>query len=354
MRKFCFGILSVVCMLCFNSCGSNEVVYTLAPQKNENQNFENFLKSIDSLNYTYTAHTRAGEIEESLNVEPDKLGPEEFKKRRVGIVCAADWGGRIAGHFGGRWVGGILGGAVTGGTPLGVVAGTWLGTKYGGHIGSTVASAIAGEIMYHDVNSDDISSQDCDEQDNVFVYNSAIKVKDCDSLGYYHNRTMYTLLDNQDKYIDDSKAVNLDLLYDDIIDCVAELLGIDAAQYSDTQTKQLFIEQVKSFYFNGQEYTNGDITFEEMLEKNKTVLINNLNVDSTIASKSTRIASSVLHEISAFDEEKTQKYAEDLNSVINKSSLSEEDRELVRINSEILINSKLCWAANVNKIVKEN
>ena len=49
-----------------------------------------------------------------------------------------------------------------------------------------------------------------------------------------------------------------------------------------------------------------------------------------------------------------QKYAEDLNSVINKSSLSEEDRELVRINSEILINSKLCWAANVNKIVKEN
>lgn len=46
--------------------------------------------------------------------------------------------------------------------------------------------------------------------------------------------------------------------------------------------------------------------------------------------------------------------AKDINSVINKSSLSEEDRELVRINSEILINSKLCWAANVNKIVKEN
>ena len=91
MRKFCFGILSVVCMLCFNSCGSNEVVYTLASQNNENQNFENFLKSVDSLNYTYTAHTRAGEIEESLNVEPDKLGPEGFhlSAKKIENWCAS-------------------------------------------------------------------------------------------------------------------------------------------------------------------------------------------------------------------------------------------------------------------------
>lgn len=78
-------------MLSFNSCGSNEVVYTLTPQKNENQNFENFLKSVDSLNYTYTSHSRAGEIEESLNVEPDKLGPEGFhlSAKKIENWCAS-------------------------------------------------------------------------------------------------------------------------------------------------------------------------------------------------------------------------------------------------------------------------
>lgn len=346
MKLLNYSFLAVMLAFTVSSCTKDEVDYIRTEQDQNDQNFELFLQSLDSLNLTYSSRTRATEVQQHLDYDPVDLGPGNYSIRNVGTVCASDFAGRLVGRYGGQWVGGFLGGALTGGNPIGTIAGTWIGKKYGSKIGGTIASAIAKELIYGYQISTGQSIQGNSSQVQIFVYNTALTSTDCDSLGYYHNLVMCTVLNDPLKYIDNDNIVNVNQLYDDVIDCLSDLLGFDATLYSDTLTKQYFIEQIKIFHANGLEFVNGSISYDKLLEKNEDVLVRNFNIDATIARKSTRIASSVFSEIVALDEEQTQRYAEDLNNVIENSSLSKTDRELVRGNSEILINSKLCWVAN--------
>ena len=106
----------------------------------------------------------------------------------------------------------------------------------------------------------------------------------------------------------------------------------------------------KKFYEKGELFYNGIITYDELLCQNEDILVHDFMVDSSTAYKCKQLASKVYHEISELSNEQVQCYAIDFQNVVNASNLCDSDRELAISNTQILLNSKLCWTAN--KIVE--
>ena len=354
MKMYSIIMFLAACMLSLTSCDKeNNAIITNEIQTKANI-FDDFLCSIDSLNREYDQKnlTRGQTTHQNLDQSDISLEPNDYSIRRIGMVCAADWAGKVAGHYGGQWTGGVLGATVTGGNPIGVIAGSWIGKKYGATIGGTIASAVVRELCSFQITvsstMSDIYSQNLNGVQD-FVYNINLHCGSNDSLGYYHNLVMYKILGNPQKY-ENGDTLNLSLLYDDIVICLAELIGEDKNLLLQQETKEFFLIQTKKFYEKGELFYNGIITYDELLCQNEDILVHDFMVDSSTAYKCKQLASKVYHEISELSNEQVQCYAIDFQNVVNASNLCDSDRELAISNTQILLNSKLCWTAN--KIVE--
>ncbi len=351
MKKYSISMLFVACTLFLTSCDRENNVIINNDLKTNDSNFDDFLCSIDSLNREYDQKylTRSQTTHQNLDPTDISLEPNDYSIRRIGMVCAADWAGKVAGHYGGQWTGGVLGATITGGNPIGVIAGCWIGKKYGATIGGTIASAVVRELCSYQIavasNMADIHNQNPNGVQD-FVYNIDLHSGSNDSLGYYHNLVMYKILGTPQKY-ETGDSLNLSLLYDDIVTCIAELIGEDKIHLLQQETKEFFLIQTKKFYENGELFYNGIITYDELLCQNEDILINDFMVDYSTAHKCTQLASKVYQEVSGLSNEQVHSYAIDFQNVVDGSNLCDSDRELVVSNTQILLNSKLCWTANI-------
>lgn len=335
MKNYIFITFALIVFL-FTSCATEEV--PVNPKDNKvdsetitNENFEDFMMSIDSLNATYVSTSSRGFV--------GSCGKK-----------LADQGGRMVGRFLGRWLGSAIGAATA--NPALACIGYVGGQQIGGLVGYAAASAAA-EMLLSNAGYASIPSGDMELIVDLNiklsdVYSSDLKSrsesveKTCDSIGYYHNYVMVRVNQNKDKYIVNG-ALDMELLYDDII-----LFFKEVGVYSEPLAMcEPLKEEMRKTSMDLALLTLQNLmdseTDNQLMDKQCDYIAHRAFATEEELKVYRDFTLSVAKKCNELSESDIHRYAKDLNKVIIESDLSQDFKKEIAVSAITTVNSSLCW-----------
>lgn len=339
MKKLLFVISFALVALTFHSCSNSDDLLS----QNESQistvdeGYRAFLETVDSVNAYFVAQNPTVMTKGIGAVVADQTG---IKKR-------ADSAGGTAGGWLGKRTGAALGSLT--GNPVGTIVGAWGGKVVGRIVGASLASYAVSWAFDHGydylVSRGRSKVATLGNGNPAFIVDYYIPADECptleDSIGYVHNQIMAIMGENPEKYMTED-GCNLDLMYED---CV--LLAKQYGMYNDTITSDESFKEDAIQYASNVAQLACEVKENQIDVKTfdvKTIeSLQNLGVPKEDVSIYKDYVLSVADMCDVLSAEERKAYAEELNSAIERSSMSEEQKKESRNGTLIVVNSSLHW-----------
>lgn len=339
MKKVIF-LASLLVLFIASSCSnymdneqinsSNEKISTA------NNGYEHFISTVDSINVKYASVGQSG-TRGFLHYTITKKG-EKVVDTGGSIV-----GGWVGKHFG-TAVGASFGNPVT--AALGYAAGRYVGRAVGGVLASYcchVFACYAATKIFRAKAKDGILGF----ADTTMCYIPERNEPDkTDSIGYVHNKVMETLSSQTEKYISEA-GINYDIIYRDCVNLLKEYGISNDTITTDTTFKEKVIQNAKDMAG-----LQNAVTDEDSYNAFRDSMIRQVKgcgaPDETVSLFSDYIlkVSDVCEKLS--DEQQVQ-YANELFKAIDKSWMTNEQKEEAASSTNVLINSSMYWNQEYTK-----
>lgn len=332
---FCAAVLTTATFVACNSTDEPIAERAINPVTVPTSGFDGFMASVDSLNNVYSLQSRSNAV---VSADGGDFSPIDTRLTRDKMVSYADKAGTCAGIAVGVGFT-IAASGASGGTlstiaaVFGIAAPTWYSHYYSA-ITKLATISWGYKVSSPKLNSVSSIKYPVDDLSDSFI----------DSIGARHNRLMV----NMEKY--DRKYISLNLLD----------RKVQNQFYSD------FVREMKALYpeFEGMELSESDR--DDMISKVIDLLeIAQQDIDKSnyynlfmndiyklftqkykISKEDAQIlkyTSNLSLQCDKLDNESLERYAEDLNKVIDSSSLEVNQKKAIVSVSQISINSSLCW-----------
>ena len=291
----------------------------------ENNHFEQFIASVDSLNLYYS--TGNPDIE-YINTR----GFWSLLGKGSAVVLADAAGGYVGG-----WVGKIVGGSIGSltGTPIGTVVGYVGGGKAGSYLGGGISSYIASEYLGNRISVSKIGS-------DLSISNGYNNVED--SIGYIHNQVMKKLINNGNKYILSGGGMDYDKIYNDCVLYYKEYGIYEPEMLTNSQCRNRIIDFAKQTSENTKQLATGDISESQFFMNQEILFKNKCDATDEEIKIYNDFGAKIVKQCGVLSTQEIHEYAAALNSVIKSSELSYKQKETIVLTAQIAVNSSLCWS----------
>lgn len=357
----------------FVLCSCNEE--TLAPEEIKSSNecqhsdeklqLQLFFQALDSLNQSIpTAESRSliVDLEDGSEVG---LTPE-FGATIVDY--AGGWAGRLLGRWGGSAIGAALGNPAV--ACIGYVYGSHIGKVVGYELSSYIYSLIVSleddtwgpksidfyysmqlqpsKMMDEDLkgikNSFGIIYSPLDNQEPIIsdeVSDKTISIEKCDSIGYFHNYTMYELWKNKDKYIN-ANGIDIDLIYNDIV-AYAKISGIYDEVLENLSVKVALKEMAMNLSMLTKDIIARDQSYDSLIEQNQSYLQSEYLMFDEELNIFKELIGKIGKKCTQLSQSEIDNYAAEIQLLILNSGLSPDTKYEMAASAQMIVNSALCW-----------
>ncbi len=337
MKKFIFfGAISAAVLFTatFVACNSTEepmIEETSSTPALRSTDFDVFMASVDSLNNVYLSVSRAavsGEGSDPTQMEDERWGKQD-------IVTYADQAGSVIGGTLGRAAGYIAGASTSGlaSCVLGFLGGS-LGEIVYSHLYSAVAKLVTRcEIVNPGFNSS-ISHH---EYSSEYTY--------LDSIGVRHNRLMQRMAQYDKKYmnITPNNRILLNKFYEDFIKELNAIYPEVGGFVISSEEKERILESCSSVLSIGEKYLNAKGGKKLFIEEVSDLMVNKYKVPTKNVKIFKEFAVSVTNQMDKIDESNIDRYAYDLDQVIQESNVDGDEKAAIINMGQIAVNSNICW-----------
>lgn len=297
----------------------------------QSADFDIFMASVDSLNNAYFSVSRAAVSEDGSN--PTLIKDERWGKQD--IVNFADQAGSLIGGTGGAIAGGLAGGTTGGIASFGLgYLGSRLGEIVCSHLYSAVAKLVTRcEIVNHGFNS----SITHHENSSEYTY--------LDSIGVRHNRLMQRMAQYDKKYrsITPNNRILLNKFYDDFIKELNATYPEVGGFIISSEEKERILESCSSVLSIGEKYLNAKGGKKLFIEEVSDLMVNKYKVPAKNVKIFKEFAVSVTNQMDKIDESNIDRYAYDLDKVIQESTIDGDEKAAIINMGQIAVNSNICW-----------
>lgn len=274
------------------------------------ENYQMFLLSVDSLNLAYNQGSR-GSFWSGFG------------------VGAADVAGGLAGKYAGRWLGGAVGALL--GNPATVIIGAAVGDVAGSIVGAGVASGVANMVLESAVPL-------YPDFDNGIPMPTSFN---CDSLGYYHNDLMVKINSQQQNYMS-SNGFDSDLMFQDVV-VMSQAYGYYEADFENFSIQTAFLNLVQEFSQLANDYAEGKIDASGMLNHFSRLLVREVNFTTEESQIFVDVLSQIMEGCDQLPVSAIKTYSMNYYRLLNNSSLSTEQKEMIQFISHLFVNSMIIW-----------
>lgn len=309
---------------------------------NEQEAYDLFLAQVDSLTLTYTPQANA---QSSQN--PAKIKALYSTEKTV-VKRLSDAFGRVVGSWMGKVVGASVGTAMA--NPVVAVGGYVGGRKLGGVVGSIAASYAAGRIYDHYASAHSAKRAPAFTSNAVAFYIPENTTSSEDSLGYIHNQVMAKLAENPERY---GRGDNLDydLIYDDCVRFAKDLGWEDANITYNNQFRTEIVKKTAEVAQLSKLVEQESITLDAY-QDSTAVALKKLEVPTEAVALYKDFSIKVAKTSNSMSVAGTKQYADELNTIIDRSLLQESAKAEARATVNIVINSSLSSHNTTSSIIK--
>ncbi|PWL63353.1 MAG: hypothetical protein DBY35_00595 [Bacteroidales bacterium] len=297
----------------------------------QSADFDIFMASVDSLNNAYFSVSRAAVSEDGSN--PTLIKDERWSKQD--IVNYADQAGSLIGGTLGT-AAGYIAGASTSGLASGVLG--FLGGHLGDIVYSHLYSAVAKLVTRCEiVNPGFNSSITHHENSSEYTY--------LDSIGVRHNRLMQRMAQYDKKYrsITPNNRILLNKFYDDFIKELNATYPEVGGFIISSEEKERILESCSSVLSIGEKYLNKKGGKKLFIEEVSDLMVKKYKVPAKNVKIFKEFAVSVTNQMDKIDESNIDRYANDLDQVIQESNIDGDEKAAIINMGQIAVNSNICW-----------
>jgi hypothetical protein len=295
----------------------DQTIETEEVSLSKNEAFKSLLISVDSLNNCYTNITTRGN------------GITTF------YVVAADEIGNIAGGRIGGWFGASLGSLL--GNPMVAI----LGYSVGSRLGPIVCGAIASSLMTMALNDCSVVLNNNQDFQSIQAF-SNLKTDNIDSIGYYHNLCMYEIFKNPAKYIGKDKSIDVDILYNDIIQFYKSYPFFIEEFENNKALKDSIISISLDICKPGLKSARHELSQEQYVEAQIELLKTKINLSEDEIYLFENYTVKIAEECAFLSINELDDYAIALSDIVKNSEISESLKNEILSSSDQIINSSLC------------
>ena len=275
------------------------------------------------------------------------------------LARAADAAGRHAGGAIGSWIGSAVGAAMA--NPMAAVGGYLGGRMAGRFIGGCAASYIAMRLLENSLAATNTSGDGLavpyPNKDYV-IMNGELGIQNPElSYGKIHNDVMFDVVSNVDSILNGNLThiagdirvptttpqLDYDEMYSDCIKSLKENGVYDDTIFNDPEYKKFIIDFSINMADLVMQCANGEITEDELYDKESLVLLQECKVDSDEVKIFNTIGKYVAKGCGDLSIPQVKNYARDLNNVILASPLPDSLKMEVAGVADIVVNSTICW-----------